>query len=413
VLDAQTSEVLAIGNAPTFDSNRPNDFARETWRNRVVTDAFEPGSTVKTLVIAGALRSGLVKPNKKYFCENGRMKVGAHFIREADVHHTFGNLTVTEILAQSSNIGTAKIAFQMKPDVVRQTLLDFGLGERTGVDLPGESRGILQPLPWRDHLNANISFGHGLTATPMQIAAAYAAIANGGILKSPILVKSASNQETGEHEEYHAKEIRRVLSPEQAATMRLMLNAATGKAATGFAAQVAGFPVAGKTGTAQKIIVGEGYAKNQYISSFAGFIPANDPRFVIYVAIDNPRIKYYGSEVAAPLFSRVAGYAVRRAGLSPVLISEKHVVKKPKETVEARVRSESINKIREMAKVMSAEEQNVTPDFTGLSLREVLNRVRGTPIRVNIRGQGVVSLSVPAPGDELPSDKVINLYFDP
>jgi cell division protein FtsI (penicillin-binding protein 3) len=301
----------------------------------------------------------------------------------------------------------------MEAPAVRKTYEDFGFGERTGVDLPGESRGVLQKLPWRDHLLANISFGHGVTATPLQIAAAYAAIANGGELKKPLLVKSAINEESGVHEEFKTETIRRVLSPEQASTLRLMLNAATSNSGTGRAAQVAGFPVAGKTGTAQKVIVGQGYAKDQYISSCAGFIPAHNPRFVIYVAIDNPRNKYYGGEVAAPMFSRIASFAVRRAGLSPVLITQKNV--RPNSAVGdgERVRSESIQKIRDMAKILSAEEQNITPDFTGLTLREVLNRVRGTPLKVNVRGEGVVSLSVPAPGESLPDDKTVQLYFDP
>lgn len=411
VLDAQTSEILAIGNAPTFDPNRAQYFSPEVLRNRVITDAFEPGSTIKTIVMAGALREGTLKPNKKYFCENGKFKVGRYFINEADEHHSFGSITATEILTHSSNIGTAKIALELGEKRVRQILSDFGIGSRLGVDLPGEFGGILQALPWRDHLLANISFGHGMTATPLQIAAAYAAIANGGVLRSPFIVKRAMNQETGEQLDYTAKEIRRVLSFEQAATMRLMLNAATSNSGTGAAAQVPGFPVAGKTGTAQKNVEGQGYVKGQYISSFAGFIPAGDPKYVIYVAIDNPRNKYYGSEVAAPLFSKVAGYAVRRGGLSPILISEKSIVKKSQPKTQARVREESINKIREMAKILTDEEHNRTPDFTGLTLREVYSRVRGTPLKVDIRGQGVVSLTYPPPGEELPADKTIKLYF--
>lgn len=411
VIDAHTSEILAMANAPTFDPNRPQNFKSELWRNRVVTDAYEPGSTIKTLVIAGALREGTLKPNKKYFCENGRMKVGPDFIREADRDHAFGMLTATEILAHSSNIGAAKIAFELGDKKVERVLSDFGLGSRLGVDLPGEAAGVVQKLPWRNHLLANVSFGHGLTATPLQIAAAYVAIANGGILKSPILVRSAVNQETGERVDYAAKEIRRVLSPEHASTVRLMLNAATSEAGTGFAARVSGFPVAGKTGTAQKVVAGQGYVKGEYISSFAGIIPASDPKYVIYVAVDNPRSQYYGSEVAAPLFSRVANYAVRRAGLSPVLLSEKNIIRTPEVNTSERARDESINRIREMAKMLSAEEQNLTPDLTGLTLREVYNRVRGTPLKLDIRGEGVVVMSIPLPGNQLPENKTIRLYF--
>lgn len=411
ILDAQTSEILAMGNAPGFDPNHPLDFNRDVWRNRNVTDAFEPGSTIKSLLIAGALDDGVIKPNTKYYCEKGRFKIGSKIIHEADVHHSFENLTVSEILGHSSNIGSAKIALQLGDKHVRSIFERFGIGRKVGVALPGESSGILRQLPWRDHLLANISFGHGMTATPLQIATAYAAIANGGFLKTPSIIRAAINQETGEHLELPKIIGKRVLSAESATTMRIMLNAATSATGTGALARVNGFPVAGKTGTAQKIIVGQGYGKNQYISSFAGFIPANDPRFVIYVALDNPKQKYYGSEVAAPLFSRIAGFTVQKSGLPPILISEKNVIKQNLKLKQKAANEKSIDTIRAIAKVMSAEEQNKTPDFTGLTLREVYSRLRGTPIEIDVHGQGVVSLSVPTPGQSLPENKKIQLYF--
>lgn len=411
ILDAQTSEILAIGNVPSFDPNKPQNESNENWRNRSITDAFEPGSTLKTLVIAGALREGLTKPNKKYNCENGEFKIGKHTIHEAEASHKFTALTTSEILMHSSNIGTAKIALEMGDEKLRQVLIDFGVGQRLDVDLPGEAAGILQKLPWRDHLLANVSFGHGVTVTPLQMAAAYAAIANGGVLRKPYIVKSKVNQETGEYNEFKAQDIRRVLTVDQAATMRHMLNAAASGSGTGASAQVNGYPVAGKTGTAQKVVVGQGYVKGQYISSFVGFIPAHDPKFVIYVALDNPRHKYYGAEVAAPLFSKLAGYAVRQAGLSPTLLTEKNMIKKSKQSVQDRVQADSIMHIREMAKVLTAEEQNVVPDFHGLTLREVYNRVRGTPLKVDVHGDGVVSLTVPEVGNPLPENRVIKLYL--
>ena len=412
VLDAQTSEILAIGNWPTYDPNTPHLFPRENWRNRAVTDAFEPGSTLKSLIVAGGLREGTLKPNKKYFCENGEMKIGGRTLREADRKHVYGNITVSEILAHSSNIGTAKIALELGEEKVKKVLSDFGVGQKTGVGLPGESTGILLPSPWRPHLLANVSIGHGVTTTPLQIAAAYAAFASDGVLREPAIIKSALNQETGERIEYQPKEIRRVLSAEQASTMRLMLSGAVSHGGTGSAAQVPGFPVAGKTGTAQKNVAGQGYVKGQYISSFAGFIPSNDPKYVIYVAVDNPREKYYGAEVAAPLFSRLAGFAVRHGGLAPVLLSEKSVVKKRKPTSDEVVRENSIKKIREMAKILSASETNITPDFKGLTLREVYTRIRGTPFQVSVNGQGLVQSTEPAPGEPLPANKTIQVFLE-
>ncbi|MEN0059769.1 MAG: penicillin-binding protein 2, partial [Bdellovibrio sp.] len=285
ILDARTSAVLALASSPTFDVNKPAKVAPEFRRNKIVTDAFEPGSTMKTLVIAAALNRGLIKPNTKFYCEKGVFRIGDRVIREAESKEKFEDLTVAEILAVSSNVGTTKIAFKMGPEALRQGLLDFGFGQKTGVEFPGEAKGSVLPLPWRQHLLSNISFGHGISATPLQIANAYAAIANGGVLNTPYIVQSIRDSETGEVVETPVKPLRRVLSSEQAAQMRAMLLGVTTQGGTATNARVEGFMVGGKTGTAQKVNPhGRGYLKGAYISSFAGFIPANDPRFVIYVA---------------------------------------------------------------------------------------------------------------------------------
>ncbi len=327
VLDAQTSEILAMATLPTFNSNEGARYNPEVRRNRSVTDLFEPGSTLKTFVMAAAVENSKIQPNTKISGEWGQMKLGDRVIREADAKHKFGMITVTEALAYSSNIVSAKVAKMMGDRGLREAYQRFGFGETSGVDLPGEARGLLQPLPWRDHLLANISFGHGVAVTPLQVANAYAAIANGGLLKRPYIVKSVRDSESGEITLEQPKVIRRALSAEAAAKMRLMLSATTIGEGTGINARVPGFPVAGKTGTAQRVLEGgRGYEAGAYVSSFVGFLPVNDPKYVIFVALDKPQRNYYGSAVAAPVFSRIARYAVTRAGLSPVLISAKNVV---------------------------------------------------------------------------------------
>ncbi|MES3039008.1 MAG: penicillin-binding protein 2, partial [Bdellovibrionota bacterium] len=323
ILDAKTSAIRAIATAPAFDLNKAQRVAPEIRRNRTITDSYEPGSTMKTFLIATALREKLIQPNTKFFCENGAMKVGDRIIREAEAREKFGWMTVTEILAVSSNIGSTKIAFEVGPEKLRQGLEDFGFGHKSGVDLPGEVRGTVLPLPWRQHLLANISFGHGVTASPLQIANAYAAIASGGTLHQPYIVESIRRHETGEVIETKPKVIRQVLTKEDAEKMRMILTAVTGKGGSGINARVNGFLVGGKTGTAQKVNpTGRGYIKGGYISSFGGFIPAHDPQFVIYVAIDEPKKGYYGAQLAAPMFSRIASYAVRREGIAPLILSE-------------------------------------------------------------------------------------------
>lgn len=412
VMDAQTSEVLAVANLPNVDLNEGLNRSPEFRRNRSVTDAFEPGSTLKTFIIAGALREGLVKPSTRYFCEGGRMRVGDKWIKEADSHHRFGWLNVTEILAHSSNIGVAKIAFDIGAEKLWQTLQDFGFGTKTGIELPGESRGIINPLPWRPHLLSNISFGHGIAVTPMQLIAAYAAIANGGILRKPLIVKAVRHPGSEIPVEFQAEEIRRVLSPQDAATMRLMLSAATESKATGYPARIPGYPVAGKTGTAQKVDAKRGgYANNEYVSSFAGFVPANNPRYVIYVAVDNPKKAYYGSQVAAPVFGRLAQYLVRRAGLPPVLISEQNVIP-TKDLRRSALQTQAVNEIKKTAE--DAEEINDgLPNLLGLSLREALNRLRPIGPPVEIRGHGVVVRTVPHAGAPLTGKRVTLILENP
>lgn len=400
VLDASSSAIRAIASVPGFDPNKALRADPARRRNRALTDTFEPGSTMKTFVVATALEEGKIQPNSKFFCENGRMQLGKRIIREADQHHKWGWLSVSEILAFSSNIGTTKIAFQLGEEAVRKGLEDFGFGGRSGVDLPGEARGTVHALPWSDHLLSNISFGHGMTATPLQIANAYAAIANGGLLRAPYIVESTIDSETGKERSLRPEApLRRVLSTEAAAQMRLLLSGVTAAGGTGVNAKVNGFIVAGKTGTAQKVNPkGRGYLPGGYISSFAGFLPAHDPRLVIFVAVDHPKKVYYGSQVAAPLFSRIGAYAARREGLAPVLISEQNLVKpKGGKVIEAAAEAQKIDQ--------------VMPDWSDLSLRDVLRRVQGTDIKLRVVGRGSVRETVPAAGEEIGESKKITVIL--
>lgn len=310
ILDAQSSAIRAMGSYPTFDPNLKSNAKADVMRNRSVTDSFEPGSVMKTFVIAKGLKEQILDEKKMYFCENGVLKIGKRVIREAEASHQFKSLSVADILGFSSNIGTTKIAFELGEQKVREGFVEFGFGQKTKIDFPGESKGILHELPWGDHLLSNNSFGHGMTATPLQIANAYAAIANGGVLNKPYLIENLEQNE--------AQNSRRVLTSSQAEKMKNMLIGATQQGRTGFAAQVEGFEVGGKTGTAQKVsATSKGYIPGGYISSFAGFIPVKNPKYVIYISVDYPRKAYYGSQVAAPVFSRIASYLARKDSFTP------------------------------------------------------------------------------------------------
>ena len=410
VLDAKTSAIRAIASLPTYDPNNPMTASSYVRRNRALTDTFEPGSTLKAFVIASAIDNKYVSPTTKIFCENGHFRIGKRIIREADKTHAQGTISVSKILAVSSNVGTSKIALKMGDEKTKLALQQFGFGERSGVDLPGEAKGITVRLPWSDHLLANVSFGHGITATPLQIANAYAAIANGGVLRRPYIVESVTDVETGEVQKTEVKDIRRVISEKTAEQMRLMLAGVTGEGGTGLAARVPGFVVAGKTGTAQKIKpVGRGYLKGAYIGSFAGFIPANDPQFVVFVGIDHPKKNgYYGSVVAAPLFSKIASYAVRKNGINPDVITENLVNNNNQPNISV---AKSVEKpLDELVQIMSEDDEEsllpvTAPYVKNLTMREVLSIASEQKIQVKFVGSGKVDSTYPEQGEPLDEDR--------
>lgn len=434
ILDVATSELVALAMAPNFDANKASKISHERRRHKIVTDVFEPGSVIKTFAIAAALEENLIQPRTRINTENGRFKVNDRWIREADASHNWASLTVPEILSFSSNVGTAKIALMLGDQKLRDYMERFGFGARTGIEFPGEQKGALLPLPWHDHLLSNVSFGQGISATPVQVAAAYLAIANGGVWKKPRILKAVKDQSTGEMKEIPVAETdsRRVMSPEKAQAVRLMLAGVTAAGGTGINARVEGFPVAGKTGTAQKVNPkGRGYLEGAYISSFAGFLPANNPKYVIYVSVDHPKkISYYGTLVAAPVFSRIAGYITRLEGWAPVLVGEKNLVnndwKALKRSPEKRVggtdkksKNKTVAKATPTPSPLTALEipepslSPYVPQLTNLTVREVLKKIEGQDVEVRIVGTGVVHDTWPKAGGEWARKKQLTLFLRP
>ncbi len=313
-LDARTGEVLAMASWPPHNPNAPRK-ANEL-RNRAVADAFEPGSTVKTFSIAAALDAGVVTPLDPIDCGNGSLAIGAHVIHD---HEGMGWLGPSKILAASSNIGAAKIAARLGRQRLHDGLAAFGFGERPGSGLPGEAKGSV-PFPRAEITLATQSFGQGLTATPLQITAAMGVIANGGVLLRPRIVKRVIDPATGEVlEEPGPEVVRRVVSAGTAATIsRWLVGVVEDPKGTGKRARLDGWRVAGKTGTAQKADpVSGGYSEDRRFSSFVGFAPAEAPRVVIGVYVDEPKGDRYGGEVAAPAFREIAEYAMKMLGVPP------------------------------------------------------------------------------------------------
>ncbi len=305
VLDPYNGDVLAMASVPTYNPNNLSGTKPEDRLNRAVSAVYEPGSTLKMVTIAAALEEGELTPKSTIDCEGGKWKVGGRTIADAD--HEFDRLTVAEIMKVSSNICAAKIGLQLGRERLYGWLTKFGFGETTGIELPGELRGLVRPWSeWREIALANIAFGQGIAVTPLQVAQAAAVIANGGELVRPRVVKTI--RRSGVSEVPERPERRRVLSRQTASQLARMMIEVTRDGGTAPAAQVPGFAVAGKTGTAQKIDpVTHAYSHELHTASFVGFVPADRPEVVILVLIDEPSgSAYYGGLIAAPAFKSIA-----------------------------------------------------------------------------------------------------------
>lgn len=304
VLDARTGEVLALANAPTFNPNNRANLSGAQLRNRVFTDTFEPGSVMKPFIAALAIERGKAKADTLIDTGNGRMTIGTATI--SDVKRR-GVMTVSEVIQKSSNIGTVKLAQQFSADEMWHLFDQLGFGTALNLGFPGEASGRLRPAKsWRPIEQATMSYGHGISVSLIQMARAYLVFARDGELVPLSLTRVDGQPSSG----------RRVFSASTAREMRTMLEHAAGPGGTAPRAQVAGYTVAGKTGTAHKLENGR-YAK-KYISSFVGFAPASNPRVVVAVMVDEPTAgQYFGGAVAAPLFSRVTEGALRTLGVAP------------------------------------------------------------------------------------------------
>ena len=298
-----TGEIRAIANYPTFNPNSYGRFPQSTWRNRAITDAFEPGSTLKIFTAAAAMESGVDPMNAFVDCEDGQYRIGRNVIRDIRPHE---RLNLHDIIKYSSNIGVVKISEKIGPEALHATLHRFGFGQRSGVDSPGEATGVLRPYhSWRNIDNATIAFGQGITVSALQLVNAVAAIANDGVLMRPMLVKEIKNPDGSVIKRFDPEVVRRAVTPDIAARLQVMMNAVTEVDGTGFRAVPAGYDVCGKTGTAQILTARGDYKDSDYYAVFVGFSPFQNPELAVIVAIEAPRGKYYGGEVAAPVFEEI------------------------------------------------------------------------------------------------------------
>jgi cell division protein FtsI/penicillin-binding protein 2 len=342
VVRPRTGEIVALSTLPAFDPNKPGTDA-DSRRNRAITDLVEPGSTFKIVVVAGALNESIVRLSDQFDCENGHFPFGGRVLHD---HDPYGMLSVESIITKSSNIGAAKVGIKLGSDRLYSYMKDFGFGERTGIPLPGEVRGIVHPTKnWSKVSIAQIPMGHGVAVTRLQMAMAMASIANHGMLMRPMLVDRLEDREGRTVVKYAPQRVRQVISEAAAAQMLQALKTVVTTNGTAPLAALDNYSVAGKTGTAQKVENGT-YAHGKYISSFIGFFPANDPELCISIIMDEAkRDGYYGGLTAAPLFKQVAEKAANYLNIRPDLKSFESTAKetlnaeadrRPLKTVSAR-----------------------------------------------------------------------------
>jgi cell division protein FtsI (penicillin-binding protein 3) len=305
VLDVQTGEVLAMVNQPAFNPNDREQYAASRYRNRATNDFFEPGSSIKPFIVAAGLETGRYHPDTLIETGPGMMRVGIKTVKDK---HNLGTIDVTTVLAKSSNVGVAKIALSLKPQDMWNALDQFGFGRVTGSGFPGESAGILTSANhWRAIGQATMSYGYGLSVTPLQLTQAYAVLASGGV-RHPVSLRKLEAPPEGE----------RVLDAAVARDLVTMMEAVVGDQGTARRARVMGYRVSGKTGTAWKASETGGYSTNKYMAVFGGVVPASNPRLAAVVVIDEPTGgAYYGGEVAAPVFSAVMSGALRLLAIPP------------------------------------------------------------------------------------------------
>ncbi len=393
VLDPKTGEILAIANHPRFNPNTPESEARHSIRNRAALDTFEPGSTMKSFVVAAALDSGAIKQDDIFFCENGAWAVGRHTIHDT---HEYGWLDAQRVLQFSSNICAAKMGQALGRERLVQAYRAFGFGERSGLALPGEGKGSI-PYPKAEVALATQSFGQGLTATAVQMAAAWGALANEGVLMRPYLVSKVVDPDGVVLLENRPTEVRQTVSAQTARKVLNMLESVVTKEGTAPKAAMEDYRVAGKTGTAQKADpVARGYSDKR-LASFVGVVPAENPRAVILVVVDEPKTDVYGGIVAAPAFKEIATAAMAHLAVPPsraVPLPTALPVAAAPVPKAVPVRTVGADVVTENPEPGSVR----VPDVTGQAGRDAVARLLSAALEPQLMGSGRVVSQTPAAG---------------
>ena len=395
VMDPATGEILALANRPAFNPNRFAAYPSSRWKNRAVADAYEPGSIFKIFTAAAALQEGVVDPDETIDCGNGFIEIAGTRI---DDHRVFDQLTFRDVIAKSSDIGVIRVAQRLGRESFNRYMRAFGFGTATGVELPGESSGLLRPPSrWSALSLASLSFGQEVGVTALQITSAVGAVANGGYLMKPYVVRAMEDAAGRVVKSYKPVAVRRVLEPHTVEVLTDLLKGVV-QTGTGKKAALPGYTVAGKTGTAQKIDGSGRYSMADHVASFVGFVPASRPALVILVSLDTPRgALNHGGDVAAPVFARVAEDALRHLAVPSEVPDRvlRATVHRAFSATPAAYRPASPE-----AAALEAD-PSLMPDLTGRPAREAAIAAARRGLAVELRGSGRVAAQVPEAGTRL------------
>jgi cell division protein FtsI/penicillin-binding protein 2 len=431
VLDPHTGEILALANAPTFDPNDVGAATPATRSNWALQNIYEPGSTFKVVAFSAALEKKLAKPGDKIDCQMGSITVAKRVIRD---HHPFGTLTIAEALAKSSNVAAIKLGLRVGDDTMHDYMTRFGFGSRTGIELPGETAGLVRPVSrWQPSSIGSVAIGQEVGVTPLQMAAAFGALANDGVRMAPHVIREIRNS-AGATIFRPNPEQRRVISKETATALRGMLEGVTLNG-TAKKAQLDGYSAAGKTGTAQKIDPRtRTYSTTKHVASFVGFAPVNNPAVVIIVVIDEPAGVYHGGDIAAPVFREIAEQVLPELDVMPdtdfenpsQLLAAAVETPEPEQPSKQRVEEMHREQSREstMPQVTDRNSRGgevvfavainkaiVMPDLRGLSVRDVVRACAQLGMQLEAHGEGRVVKQTPESGAELRNGQTIYVDF--
>lgn len=396
VMEPRSGEILALANRPTFNPNRFGTYPSSRWRNRAVVDSFEPGSVFKVFTAAAALQEKVVEPDEVIDCGGGAIEIAGTRIND---HAVFYNLRFREVISRSSDVGAVRVAQRVGRESFYRYVREFGFGQPTSVDLPGEASGILRPTSrWSALSLASLAFGQEIGVTALQVTAALGAVANGGYVMKPLIVRQIEDKDGRPVKTFKPVALRRVLEPETIDTLTELLEGVV-REGTGRRAAIPGYIVAGKTGTAQKVDASGHYSMVDHVASFVGYVPASRPALVILASLDTPKgPKNEGGDVAAPLFARVAERALRRLAIPPD--DQDRVLRAMTPPEHGRLRPAAYQPTALAAPLAQGEPLRM-PDLRGRPAREAAIEAARRGLVVELVGSGVVVAQSPQPGVEI------------